>query len=164
MYAVQFAWYLDYREAFEVFDKGTDSIVLNQVGDLIRALGETPTELDVIKVLGNPTQKGNMIEVVCVFCTSYHHHETHACFLFYKLYICTSLTIIFCVFLIFLTSLFAPYPTASFLLSFILLLILPQNSEIASPSSTELVMIKQLIMKQENACERSVKIQPMPMS
>ena len=53
----------EYIEAFELFDMGTDKIYYCQVGDLIRALGEEPTELDILKVLGHPSDKGNVINV-----------------------------------------------------------------------------------------------------
>ncbi|XP_076819284.1 myosin light chain 3, skeletal muscle isoform-like isoform X6 [Clavelina lepadiformis] len=47
----------DFKEAFELFDRGTEKIFFNQVGSLIRALGEDPTNADVNKVLGNPKKE-----------------------------------------------------------------------------------------------------------
>lgn len=54
---------LDYKEAFELFDRGTNKITYDQVGSLIRALGEDPTNADVSKVLGNPKKEG--IRLLC---------------------------------------------------------------------------------------------------
>ena len=53
----------EYREAFELFDKGTDKIYYFQVAHLVRALGEEPTNFDVLKVLGYPNEKGNEVAV-----------------------------------------------------------------------------------------------------
>ena len=53
----------EYREAFELFDKGTDKIYYFQVAHLVRALGEEPTNFDVLKVLGYPNEKGNEVVV-----------------------------------------------------------------------------------------------------
>ncbi|KAL0963731.1 hypothetical protein UPYG_G00310160 [Umbra pygmaea] len=46
----------DYREAFGLFDKVGDSkVAYNQIADIMRALGQNPTNKDVRKILGNPT-------------------------------------------------------------------------------------------------------------
>jgi len=50
------------KEAFELFDKGTSKIYVGQVGSLIRALGEDPTNADVNKVLGNPKKEGMLAQ------------------------------------------------------------------------------------------------------
>ncbi|XP_039257174.2 myosin light chain 3, skeletal muscle isoform-like [Styela clava] len=48
----------DIKEAIELFDKdGDNKIALNQVGDIVRALGECPTNEDVDKMLGNPCKE-----------------------------------------------------------------------------------------------------------
>ncbi|CAH2224233.1 myosin light polypeptide 6 isoform X1 [Pelobates cultripes] len=45
----------DFKEAFLLFDKTGDSkIQLGQCGDVMRALGQNPTNAEVLKVLGNP--------------------------------------------------------------------------------------------------------------
>ncbi|KAG8585770.1 hypothetical protein GDO81_005145 [Engystomops pustulosus] len=45
----------DYREAFALFDRtGDGKILYNQCGDVMRALGQNPTNAEVLKVLGNP--------------------------------------------------------------------------------------------------------------
>lgn len=50
----------DFKEAFLLFDRTGDSkITLSQVGDVLRALGTNPTNAEVKKVLGNPTNEGN---------------------------------------------------------------------------------------------------------
>ncbi|KAE8580490.1 hypothetical protein XENTR_v10024443 [Xenopus tropicalis] len=46
----------DFKEAFLLFDRTGDSkIALNQVADVMRALGQNPTNAEVKKVLGNPS-------------------------------------------------------------------------------------------------------------
>nr|XP_056722556.1 myosin light polypeptide 6-like [Euleptes europaea] len=45
----------DYKEAFGLFDRvGDGKIQLSQCGDLMRALGQNPTNADIMKVLGHP--------------------------------------------------------------------------------------------------------------
>ena len=60
-FCLKYPFLLDYKEAFELFDRGTDKIFYNQVGSLIRALGQDPTNSDVSKVLGNPSREGNRL-------------------------------------------------------------------------------------------------------
>uniref|UniRef100_A0AAQ5X306 EF-hand domain-containing protein n=1 Tax=Amphiprion ocellaris TaxID=80972 RepID=A0AAQ5X306_AMPOC len=46
----------DYREAFGLFDRVGDSkVAYNQIADIMRALGQNPTNKEVNKLLGNPT-------------------------------------------------------------------------------------------------------------
>ena len=46
---------LEFKEAFSLFDRtGDEKIFLAQAGDVFRALGQNPTNLEVSKVLGNP--------------------------------------------------------------------------------------------------------------
>uniref|UniRef100_A0A3B3TW48 Myosin, light polypeptide 3, skeletal muscle n=1 Tax=Poecilia latipinna TaxID=48699 RepID=A0A3B3TW48_9TELE len=43
-------------EAFGLFDRiGDSQVAYNQVADIMRALGQNPTNKDVIKILGNPS-------------------------------------------------------------------------------------------------------------
>ncbi|XP_053564082.1 myosin light polypeptide 6 isoform X2 [Bombina bombina] len=45
----------EFKEAFLLFDRtGDGKIQFNQCGDVMRALGQNPTNADVLKVLGNP--------------------------------------------------------------------------------------------------------------
>ncbi|XP_051567105.1 myosin, light chain 1, alkali; skeletal, fast-like [Myxocyprinus asiaticus] len=45
----------DYREAFGLFDRVGDSkVAYNQIADIMRALGQNPTNKEVAKILGNP--------------------------------------------------------------------------------------------------------------
>uniref|UniRef100_A0A671T9W0 Myosin light chain 1, skeletal muscle isoform n=1 Tax=Sinocyclocheilus anshuiensis TaxID=1608454 RepID=A0A671T9W0_9TELE len=45
-----------YREAFGLFDRVGDSkVAYNQIADIMRALGQNPTNKEVSKILGNPT-------------------------------------------------------------------------------------------------------------
>uniref|UniRef100_A0A8C5L5G8 Myosin, light polypeptide 6B n=1 Tax=Jaculus jaculus TaxID=51337 RepID=A0A8C5L5G8_JACJA len=44
-----------FKEAFELFDRvGDGKILYSQCGDVMRALGQNPTNAEVLKVLGNP--------------------------------------------------------------------------------------------------------------
>uniref|UniRef100_A0A668AYF8 Myosin, light chain 1, alkali; skeletal, fast n=1 Tax=Myripristis murdjan TaxID=586833 RepID=A0A668AYF8_9TELE len=46
----------DYREAFGLFDRvGDNKVAYNQIADIMRALGQNPTNKEVAKILGNPT-------------------------------------------------------------------------------------------------------------
>ncbi|KAK2857039.1 hypothetical protein Q5P01_005774 [Channa striata] len=46
----------DFKEAFGLFDRiGDSQVAYNQVADIMRALGQNPTNKDVVKILGNPT-------------------------------------------------------------------------------------------------------------
>jgi len=48
----------DYREAFGLFDRVGDSkVAFNQIADIMRALGQNPTNKEVKKILGNPTDE-----------------------------------------------------------------------------------------------------------
>lgn len=50
---------IDFKEAFLLFDRtGESKITLSQVGDVIRALGQNPTNTEVKKILGNPSNEG----------------------------------------------------------------------------------------------------------
>nr|XP_008001799.2 myosin light chain 6B isoform X1 [Chlorocebus sabaeus] len=45
----------EFKEAFELFDRvGDGKILYSQCGDVMRALGQNPTNAEVLKVLGNP--------------------------------------------------------------------------------------------------------------
>lgn len=49
----------DYREAFGLFDRvGDNKIAYNQIADIMRALGQNPTNKEVKKLLGNPSAEG----------------------------------------------------------------------------------------------------------
>lgn len=55
-------FFAEFKEAFLLFDKTGDSkITLSQVGDVLRALGTNPTNAEVKKVLGNPSNEGNLV-------------------------------------------------------------------------------------------------------
>ncbi|KAL4609131.1 myosin light chain 1, skeletal muscle isoform-like [Arapaima gigas] len=48
----------DYREAFGLFDRiGDNKVAYNQVADIMRALGQNPTNKEVMKILGNPSNE-----------------------------------------------------------------------------------------------------------
>ena len=54
----------EFKEAFLLFDRtGECKITLSQVGDVLRALGTNPTNAEVKKVLGNPSNEGNHIHM-----------------------------------------------------------------------------------------------------
>ncbi|KAJ0009449.1 hypothetical protein NQD34_001151 [Periophthalmus magnuspinnatus] len=46
----------DFKEAFGLFDRiGDSQVAFNQVADIMRALGQNPTNKAVTEILGNPT-------------------------------------------------------------------------------------------------------------
>ncbi|XP_061648210.1 myosin light chain 1, skeletal muscle isoform [Phyllopteryx taeniolatus] len=46
----------DYKEAFGLFDRvGDNKVAYNQIADIMRALGQNPTNKDVNKMLGSPS-------------------------------------------------------------------------------------------------------------
>ncbi|XP_061548106.1 myosin, light polypeptide 3, skeletal muscle, partial [Phycodurus eques] len=46
----------DFKEAFSLFDRiGDSQVAYNQVADIMRALGQNPTNKDVVHILGNPS-------------------------------------------------------------------------------------------------------------
>ena len=54
----------EFREAFQLFDRsGDERIKMGQAGDVFRALGQNPTNKDVLKVLNNPTPEGKYSRV-----------------------------------------------------------------------------------------------------
>uniref|UniRef100_A0A8C0NTK3 Myosin light chain 6 n=1 Tax=Canis lupus familiaris TaxID=9615 RepID=A0A8C0NTK3_CANLF len=45
----------EFKEAFELFDRvGDGKILYGQCGDVMRALGQNPTNAEVLRILGNP--------------------------------------------------------------------------------------------------------------
>ncbi|XP_062932245.1 myosin light chain 6B [Cynocephalus volans] len=45
----------EFKEAFELFDRvGDGKILYSQCGDVMRALGQNPTNAEVLRILGNP--------------------------------------------------------------------------------------------------------------
>lgn len=51
----------EFKEAFTLFDrtpKGEMKITYGQCGDVLRALGQNPTQAEVLRVLGKPKQEG----------------------------------------------------------------------------------------------------------
>lgn len=49
----------DFKEAFGLFDRvGDNQVAFNQVAEVMRALGQNPTNKDVVKILGNPSADG----------------------------------------------------------------------------------------------------------
>lgn len=52
----------EFKEAFQLFDrtpKGEMKITYGQCGDVLRALGQNPTQAEVLRVLGKPKQEGS---------------------------------------------------------------------------------------------------------
>lgn len=51
----------DYQETFSIFDsKGDGQIGVNQVGDVLRAMGQNPTEADISKCVESLDPKGRI--------------------------------------------------------------------------------------------------------
>ena len=49
-----FVFSTDFQEAFQLFDqKGDGRVQVSQIGDILRALGQNPTESDVKKLTHN---------------------------------------------------------------------------------------------------------------
>ncbi|TNN30881.1 Myosin light chain 3, skeletal muscle isoform [Liparis tanakae] len=49
----------EFKESFGLFDRVGDSQVgFNQVADIMRALGQNPTNKNVVKILGSPNAEG----------------------------------------------------------------------------------------------------------
>lgn len=52
----------DFKEAFGLFDRvGDNKVAFNQVADIMRALGQNPTNKDVKKILGDPSADGKTL-------------------------------------------------------------------------------------------------------
>ncbi|XP_025218851.1 myosin light polypeptide 6-like [Theropithecus gelada] len=55
----------EFKEAFQLFDRiGDGKILCNQYGDVMRALGQNPTNTEVLKVLGNPKSNEMNVKVL----------------------------------------------------------------------------------------------------
>ncbi|XP_045444032.1 myosin light polypeptide 6 isoform X2 [Pipistrellus kuhlii] len=56
---------LEFKEAFQLFDRtGDGKILYSQCGDVMRALGQNPTNAEVLKVLGNPKSDEMNVKVL----------------------------------------------------------------------------------------------------
>ena len=63
----QFA-FVEYKEAFALFDKrGTGAVPRETLGDLLRALGQNPTQAEVAEIVGSAPRDGE------------HSHYTSFC-------------------------------------------------------------------------------------
>lgn len=59
-----FLYSTDFKEAFGLFDRvGDNKVAFNQVADIMRALGQNPTNKDVRKILGDPSADGKSVSV-----------------------------------------------------------------------------------------------------
>ncbi|MBZ3891620.1 Myosin light chain 6B [Sciurus carolinensis] len=57
--------YEEFKEAFQLFDRtGDGKILYSQCGDVMRALGQNPTNAEVLKVLGNPKSDEMNVKVL----------------------------------------------------------------------------------------------------
>uniref|UniRef100_A0A8C2SKM7 Myosin light chain 6B n=1 Tax=Capra hircus TaxID=9925 RepID=A0A8C2SKM7_CAPHI len=55
----------EFKEAFELYDRvGDGKIQFSQCGDVMRALGQNPTNAEVLKVLGNPKSDEMNVKVL----------------------------------------------------------------------------------------------------
>lgn len=60
---MSFCIYTEFKEAFMLFAKapsGETKISLAQCGDVMRALGQNPTNAEVLNVLGKPRPEGRL--------------------------------------------------------------------------------------------------------
>lgn len=59
----------DYREAFGLFDRvGDNKVAYNQIADIMRALGQNPTNKEVAKLLGSPSADGRKCRELLTHC------------------------------------------------------------------------------------------------
>lgn len=50
---------IDFREAFSLFDRlGDNKVAYNQIADIMRALGQNPTNKEVKLILSDPSPEG----------------------------------------------------------------------------------------------------------
>lgn len=64
-----FFYFTDFKDAFQLFDRTPNNemkITYAQCGDLIRALGQNPTNAEIMHVLGKPKPEG------CLFDSAQH--------------------------------------------------------------------------------------------
>ncbi|XP_043859101.1 myosin light polypeptide 6-like [Dromiciops gliroides] len=55
----------EFKEAFQLFVRmGDEKILYSQCGDMMRALGQNPTNAEVLKVLGNPKSDEMNVKVL----------------------------------------------------------------------------------------------------
>ncbi|KAK1789155.1 hypothetical protein P4O66_015098 [Electrophorus voltai] len=58
----------DYKEAFGLFDRvGDNKVAYNQIADIMRALGQNPTNKEVNHILGNPSAEGSGLNLCSMF-------------------------------------------------------------------------------------------------
>jgi Ca2+-binding EF-hand superfamily protein len=52
-------YFAEYKEAFALFDKkGTGAVPRETLGDLLRALGQNPTQAEVADIVANAPREG----------------------------------------------------------------------------------------------------------
>lgn len=54
-------FFTEFKEAFQLFARSPSGISLAQCGDVMRALGQNPTNAEVLNVLGKPKPEGRQI-------------------------------------------------------------------------------------------------------
>uniref|UniRef100_A0A2K5IIU7 Myosin light polypeptide 6 n=1 Tax=Colobus angolensis palliatus TaxID=336983 RepID=A0A2K5IIU7_COLAP len=55
----------EFKETFQLFDRtGDGKILYSQCGEVMRALGQNPTNAEVLKVLGNPKSDEMNVKVL----------------------------------------------------------------------------------------------------
>lgn len=63
---------VEFKEAFQLFDRTPDNqmkISFSQCGDVMRALGQNPTNAEVVRVLGRPKPEGTHTHTHKFFCS-----------------------------------------------------------------------------------------------
>lgn len=60
--SICFFWFLEYKEAFALFDRrGTGAIQRESLGDLLRALGQNPTQAEVSEIVASAPRDGKPV-------------------------------------------------------------------------------------------------------
>lgn len=72
------SFFLDFKDAFQLFDRTPANemkITYAQCGDLIRALGQNPTQAEIMHVLGKPKAEGGPLHVDGFPLHNFIHHN-----------------------------------------------------------------------------------------
>lgn len=70
------ARHTEYKEAFALFDKkGTGAVPREVLGDLLRALGQNPTQAEVADIVAGAPREGACLPRPAHFAFAHHPHD-----------------------------------------------------------------------------------------